>query len=387
MCVPFVLHSRSVWTVSSHFEYLENWLCDLGVTWQPVRGDFTTRAWTVTLPWGKSVSSEMPLSELVYCVTITFKMADRVDQWICIKFCFKLGHSSTDTIQMIKKAFGYDSMSEAQIKLWYWCFKDGREYVESNPHSGRPSTSGKPVNVEHMRAVINENRWLTVRELEDDLGISRTIVSEILMEDLDKKRGSKICSAAPATWTEGISCWSCTGHAWNHLTTYKDPDFLKKGHNWKWVMGLWLWPWNKCPFFPLGFAWVSTSKEGVEKLEKRQGHVDGFIYIYIMKVVSTKSTFHQARKELRSLHQSPSPADGCSKKKTATAVSKWWLATSSWQCTCPCCSSSAGFFGKTSHHPVLSAPLQPRFGSLWLLAFPKAKIVVEREEISDHGWR
>ena len=41
------------------------------------------------------------------------------------------------------------------------------------------------------------------------------------------------------------------------------------------------------------------------------------------------------------------------------------------------------FFGKASHHPGLSAPLQPRFGSLWLLAFPKAKITTEREEICE----
>ena len=41
------------------------------------------------------------------------------------------------------------------------------------------------------------------------------------------------------------------------------------------------------------------------------------------------------------------------------------------------------FFGKTSHHPGLSAPLQPNFGSLRLLAFPKAEIAVEREEICE----
>jgi hypothetical protein len=41
------------------------------------------------------------------------------------------------------------------------------------------------------------------------------------------------------------------------------------------------------------------------------------------------------------------------------------------------------FFGKASHHPVLSALLQPRFDSLRLLAFPKAKIAVEREEICE----
>ena len=39
------------------------------------------------------------------------------------------------------------------------------------------------------------------------------------------------------------------------------------------------------------------------------------------------------------------------------------------------------FFGKTLHHPGLSAPLQPRFGFLRRTAFPKAEIAVESEEI------
>ena len=53
------------------------------------------------------------------------------------------------------------------------------------------------------------------------------------------------------------------------------------------------------------------------------------------------------------------------------------------QCACLFYSSRAGFFGKASHHPGLSAPLQPRFGSLRLLAFPKAKIAVVREQICE----
>jgi hypothetical protein len=41
------------------------------------------------------------------------------------------------------------------------------------------------------------------------------------------------------------------------------------------------------------------------------------------------------------------------------------------------------FLGKTSHHSDLSAHLQPRFGSLQFLAFPKAKIAIERGEICE----
>ena len=46
----------------------------------------------------------MPLSEHVYCVAVTFKMTEQVEQQICIKLCIKLEHSSTETIQMIQKA-------------------------------------------------------------------------------------------------------------------------------------------------------------------------------------------------------------------------------------------------------------------------------------------
>lgn len=35
------------------------------------------------------------------------------------------------------------------------------------------------------------------------------------------------------------------------------------------------------------------------------------------------------------------------------------------------------FFGKTSNHPGDLTPLQPRFGALGLLTFPKTKITFE----------
>ena len=44
------------------------------------------------------------------------------------------------------------------------------------------------------------------------------------------------------------------------------------------------------------------------------------------------------------------------------------------------------FFCETSSDPGDSAPLQPRFGALRLLAFPKTKINFEREVISDCRW-
>ena len=70
----------------------------------------------------------------------------------------------------------------------------------------------------------------------------------------------------------------------------------------------------------------------------------------------------------------------------AVTMGNWWLAASSGQHASSCVTSCVEFFGKTSNHPGDSAPLQPGFGTLRLLAFPKTKIIFKREEISDHWW-
>ena len=70
----------------------------------------------------------------------------------------------------------------------------------------------------------------------------------------------------------------------------------------------------------------------------------------------------------------------------AAAMGNWWLAASSQQYARSCIMSHAEYFGETSNHPGDSVLLQPRFGTLWLLAFPQTKITFEREEISDRWW-
>ena len=55
------IYTMAVQKVSGHFEYLENRSHGLDVPWQPV-------------------SSETPLTELVYCVTIAFTVTKWVDQ-------------------------------------------------------------------------------------------------------------------------------------------------------------------------------------------------------------------------------------------------------------------------------------------------------------------
>ena len=98
----------------------------------------------------------MPLSELVYCVAIAFKMTQKVEQRICIKLCIKLEHFCTETIQMIQKAFKDNAMSAAPKKSVAQTLQKRLRIVESDPCLGRPATSRTSKNVKCEQAAINK---------------------------------------------------------------------------------------------------------------------------------------------------------------------------------------------------------------------------------------
>ena len=99
-------------------------------------------------------------------------MIEKQDQRICIQFCFQLGKMSLKTIQMMQ-AFGNECMSETRIKEWYNRLKGGRRNTEKH---------------QRVRLAIQVDRRLTIRELENDLGIPKTNVSEIWNQILGMTR-------------------------------------------------------------------------------------------------------------------------------------------------------------------------------------------------------
>jgi hypothetical protein len=71
-------------------------------------------------------------------------MDGKIKQRVCIKFCVKLGKSSTETLQMLREAFGEHSLSQTAVFEWHSRFKAGRLSVEDDESLGRPSTSKTP---------------------------------------------------------------------------------------------------------------------------------------------------------------------------------------------------------------------------------------------------
>ena len=55
-------------------------------------------------------------------------------------FCVKLDDIVTTTLGKLQQAFGDDAMSRAQAFRWHKMFSEGRNIVEDEQRSGRPST-------------------------------------------------------------------------------------------------------------------------------------------------------------------------------------------------------------------------------------------------------
>ena len=117
-------------------------------------------------------------------------MCEKEEQRVCIKFCFKIGKTATETFELLKMAYGNDVMGRTQVYEWFGRFSQGRVSCQSDPRSGRPSTSRNPEMVAKVCTLIRNDRRLTIREIAEECDISFGSCETILTKDLNMKRVS-----------------------------------------------------------------------------------------------------------------------------------------------------------------------------------------------------
>ena len=74
--------------------------------------------------------------------------------------------------------------SFATVKRWASECKRGRDSVEDDPRSGRPSTACNQENTDHVHQLVMDDRRLTVRHIATTIGISHERVEKILSKEL-----------------------------------------------------------------------------------------------------------------------------------------------------------------------------------------------------------
>ena len=63
-------------------------------------------------------------------------------------------------------------MSRTRIFEWHKRFREGKEDMEDDPRSGRPTTSRTNENVERVKEKVRSDRRLTVRMIADELNMN-----------------------------------------------------------------------------------------------------------------------------------------------------------------------------------------------------------------------
>ena len=128
-----------------------------------------------------------------------------IEQQINKKFLVRFGKTPTETLKLLQEVYGDDTMSRTCLFERHRRFKEGREEVEDDHRSGRPSTSRTDVNVEHVRQKERSDRRLAVRMRANELGINSERVWRIITEDLGMR---KICAKmVPRLLNEGQKEW------------------------------------------------------------------------------------------------------------------------------------------------------------------------------------
>jgi len=113
-----------------------------------------------------------------------------MEQRVCINFCVKNGIKCSKTLEMLTVAYGESTLCKKKVYKWYKLFQEGRENVNDEPRSGRPSTSKTDENVQEVKEIVLKNRRITIREIADDLNISFGSCQSILTDVLGMTRVS-----------------------------------------------------------------------------------------------------------------------------------------------------------------------------------------------------
>jgi hypothetical protein len=86
----------------------------------------------------------------------------------------KLGKTATETLQLLRDAYGNEALSRARVFEWHRQFVLGRASVENDTRSGPPSSSRNEDNVVRNREMVHEDYTVTVRMLADALNINKS---------------------------------------------------------------------------------------------------------------------------------------------------------------------------------------------------------------------
>ena len=135
---------------------------------------------------------------------------------------WKNGRDAAKIHEELSKAEGERALSIVTIRRWIAKFKDGETSVDEKPRSGRPCEAVMSENIAKVHELVTNDPHITIRRLEDVIGISRERIDHILHSKLQL---TKVC----AKW---VPHELSAEHKEKHVEISKQLlEVLEKGYN------------------------------------------------------------------------------------------------------------------------------------------------------------
>jgi len=105
-----------------------------------------------------------------------------------IQVRFKLGIALNEIFKELKAALPDNAPSLSTVTRWFKKYKQGSEDINDKPRQGRPITETTPVNIDKVRAVIENDPWCSYDEIEAETSLSRGTIQTIIHEHLKMRK-------------------------------------------------------------------------------------------------------------------------------------------------------------------------------------------------------
>jgi hypothetical protein len=113
------------------------------------------------------------------------------EQRVAIKYRSKDVLPTTETLELVHKAYGNEALNWSNVLRWYSRFRDWRELVEEDERGGRSKSTRTEVNIAAVADLVKNDCRIASRMIAESLNIHKAVVLRIMKENLGKR---KLCA-------------------------------------------------------------------------------------------------------------------------------------------------------------------------------------------------
>ena len=109
---------------------------------------------------------------------------DTLEEWYAIKFCFKLGKSTTERYGRLQTTFGASCMNQASVFEWHKKFKEGREFVRDDERCGTSKEVRTLELIHQIKNFMDKDYCVSIETISAQFDVSVETVHTIIREKL-----------------------------------------------------------------------------------------------------------------------------------------------------------------------------------------------------------